>query len=201
MAWLDALRGIAALCVVYAHLGVRVLPWLHKAIYTEFDPGLYGVLVFFLISGYIVPASLERRGCVRTFWVSRVFRLFPLFALVIGVALLLHAFGMASLRGAGHQSPAVSVLAHLFMLTDLVGQASILIVAWTLSYEMVFYLLVTALFTARLHARNNPASVGTVGRARWPDVRGRPGTAARPSAAWPGLARPGELFGLPDVAT
>jgi peptidoglycan/LPS O-acetylase OafA/YrhL len=159
MAWLDALRGIAALCVVYAHFGVRVLPWLHTAIYTEFDPGLYGVLVFFLISGYIVPASLERRGCVRTFWISRLFRLFPLFALVIGIALLLHAFGMASLRGAANQSPTVSVLAHLFMLSDLLGQASILIVAWTLSYEMVFYLLVTALFTVRLHVRSGGLGV------------------------------------------
>jgi peptidoglycan/LPS O-acetylase OafA/YrhL len=39
--------------------------------------GLYGVFVFFMVSGYIVPASLERRGSVRGFWVSRVFRLYP----------------------------------------------------------------------------------------------------------------------------
>jgi uncharacterized membrane protein len=54
--WLDALRGIAALCVVYSHFGTRVLPAVHRAVYNVFDPGLYGVLVFFLVSGYIVPA-------------------------------------------------------------------------------------------------------------------------------------------------
>jgi peptidoglycan/LPS O-acetylase OafA/YrhL len=37
----------------------------------------YGVFVFFLVSGYIVPASLERKGSVHGFWVSRVFRLYP----------------------------------------------------------------------------------------------------------------------------
>jgi peptidoglycan/LPS O-acetylase OafA/YrhL len=39
-----------------------------------FDPGTYGVMVFFLVSGYIILASLERSGSVRRFWVSRLFR-------------------------------------------------------------------------------------------------------------------------------
>src|SRR3984885_6256886 len=93
LAWLDALRGIAALCVVYSHFGTRVLPAVHRAVYNVFDPGLYGVLVFFMVSGYIVPASLERRGSVRSFWLSRLFRLFPLFVFAIGAVLLLHEFG------------------------------------------------------------------------------------------------------------
>ena len=29
-----------------------------------------------------MPASLERKGSVRTFWVSRLFRLYPLYLLV-----------------------------------------------------------------------------------------------------------------------
>jgi peptidoglycan/LPS O-acetylase OafA/YrhL len=33
--------------------------------------------VFFLVSGYIVPASLEHKGDVRSIWVNRVFRLYP----------------------------------------------------------------------------------------------------------------------------
>jgi peptidoglycan/LPS O-acetylase OafA/YrhL len=47
------------------------------SVYQWFDPGQYGVFVSFLVSGYIVPASLERRGSVRGFWVSRAFRLYP----------------------------------------------------------------------------------------------------------------------------
>jgi peptidoglycan/LPS O-acetylase OafA/YrhL len=153
LAWLDALRGIAALCVVYSHFGTRVLPGLHRAVYSVFDPGLYGVLVFFMISGYIVPASLERRGSIRNFWVSRLFRLFPLFAFAIAAALVLYGVGWAGLRGT-QTHPTASVLASLFMLSDVMGGQNLIIVIWTLSYEMVFYLLLTALFTAGWHRRS-----------------------------------------------
>jgi peptidoglycan/LPS O-acetylase OafA/YrhL len=149
LAWLDALRGIAALCVVYDHLGVRVLPEVRSQVTRVFDPGLFGVLVFFLISGYIVPASLERRGDVRAFWINRVFRLFPLFATVICGALLLHELGLSSLRGM--KLDTATALSHLFMLNDLLGGKNLIMVLWTLSYEMVFYLLLTALFTSGWH--------------------------------------------------
>ena len=153
LAWLDALRGFAALCVVYAHFGTRVLPAVHNAVYSAFDPGLYGVLVFFMISGYIVPASLERKGSVRSFWLGRMFRLFPLFVVAIAAVLVLHGFGMASLRGTNSNVTA-SVFSHLFMLNDLLGETNVIVVLWTLSYEMIFYLLLTALFTAGLHKRS-----------------------------------------------
>jgi peptidoglycan/LPS O-acetylase OafA/YrhL len=153
LAWLDALRGIAALCVVYAHFGTRVLPQVHTAVYNVFDPGLYGVLVFFMVSGYIVPASLERRGSVRTFWLGRLFRLWPLFVFAIGAVILLHGLGHASLRDANSNVTA-SVFSHLFMLNDLLGETNVIVVLWTLSYEMVFYVLLTALFTAGVHKRS-----------------------------------------------
>ncbi|HTZ93281.1 MAG TPA: acyltransferase family protein [Streptosporangiaceae bacterium] len=158
LAWLDALRGFAALCVVYEHFGARVLPGVHAAVFSVFDPGLYGVLVFFLISGYIVPASLERTGSVRAFWIGRLFRLFPLFVFVIGVTLFLNAFGLASVNGT-NQDVTAAVFAHLFMLNDLLGGPNLVVVIWTLSYEMVFYLLLTALFTAGLHRRSGELAV------------------------------------------
>jgi peptidoglycan/LPS O-acetylase OafA/YrhL len=159
LAWLDALRGIAALCVVYAHFGTRVLPQVHRAVYNVFDPGLYGVLVFFLVSGYIVPASLERKGSVRNFWLSRLFRLFPLFVFAIAGVLLLHEFGLASLRDT-NQHVTASVFSHLFMLNELLGETNVIVVLWTLSYEMVFYVLLTALFTAGLHKRSGWYAAG-----------------------------------------
>jgi peptidoglycan/LPS O-acetylase OafA/YrhL len=164
LAWLDALRGIAALCVVYAHFGTRVLPQVHRAVYNVFDPGLYGVLVFFLVSGYIVPASLERKGSVRSFWLSRLFRLFPLFVFAIAGVLLLHEFGLASVRDT-NQNVTASVFSHLFMLNELLGETNVIVVLWTLSYEMVFYVLLTALFTAGLHKRSGWYAAGFAGAA------------------------------------
>jgi peptidoglycan/LPS O-acetylase OafA/YrhL len=164
LAWLDALRGTAALWVVYEHWGSRVFPSVHAVVFSVFDPGLYGVLVFFLISGYIVPASLERTGSVRSFWVGRLFRLFPLFAFVIGVTL---AFHLAGLPGVGGSSPnlTATALSHLFMLNDLLGEPNFVVVIWTLSYEMVFYLLVTALFAARQQRRSGGLAVTLAGAA------------------------------------
>ncbi len=158
LAWLDGLRGIAALCVVYEHFGARVLVSADVAVHRIFDPGLYGVLVFFLISGYIVPATLEQRRELRSFWISRMFRLFPLFALAIGITLVFGGFGIANLAAQG-QNVGETALAHLFMLSDLLTGPNLIVVIWTLSYEMVFYLLLTALFTVRLHHRSGTLAV------------------------------------------
>lgn len=160
LAWLDALRGLAALSVAYHHFGSRVFSGFHSAVLSVFDPGLYGVLVFFLISGYIVPVSLERRGSVRSFWAGRLFRLFPLFAVVIAAAVALSAAGVIRAPGScpvvclPGGNPAAAALTHLFMLSDLLGGGSVLVVIWTLAYEMVFYLLLTALFTTGQHRRS-----------------------------------------------
>lgn len=159
LAWLDALRGLAALCVVFDHFSTWELHRAHNIVYSVFDPGLYGVLVFFMISGYIVPASLERKGSIRGFWVSRLFRLFPLFVFAVAGTLLLHVVGWASLRGAQNNATG-SVFAHLFMLDDVLGGTNVIVVLWTLSYEMVFYLLLTALFTVGQHRRSARLAAG-----------------------------------------
>ena len=101
LAWLDLLRGIAALFVVFDHLSYYLLQHVRAEVYNWFDAGNYGVFVFFIISGYIVPASLERKGSVRTFWISRLFRLYPLYLLAVGIAVALYFAHFGGLRGEG----------------------------------------------------------------------------------------------------
>jgi peptidoglycan/LPS O-acetylase OafA/YrhL len=144
LAWLDALRGFAALCVVFDHMGGLVLQRVHNDVYTVIDTGQYGVFVFFLVSGYIIPASLERKGSVRGFWVSRGFRLYPLYILAIALSILAYKTGYGAIHGA-QNSPKNWALSMPFMMSNLPN------VIWTLSFEMVFYLLLTALFTFRVH--------------------------------------------------
>ncbi|MFG1876570.1 acyltransferase family protein [Sphaerisporangium sp. NPDC049003] len=148
LAWLDAIRGVASTAVLLEHMFYRFLPGLRPH---WFNLGMYGVLVFFLVSGYIIPASLERRGDVRSFWAGRFFRLYPLYFLVIGLVLVM--LPLVPLR------PAVvpdlpTAAAHATMLVDVVGSAGVADTMWTLSYEMVFYLLITALFVGGLHRRS-----------------------------------------------
>ncbi len=140
LAWLDALRGIGALAVVGEHLSTWAMPWLRPASY---NVGVYGVLVFFLVSGYIIPASLERHGDVRAFWIGRFFRLYPLYLAVIGLVLAMSWW--IPVRPEVDRD-ASSVAAHATMLLDVVGAGGVLNTMWTLSYEMVFYLIAAALF-------------------------------------------------------
>jgi peptidoglycan/LPS O-acetylase OafA/YrhL len=150
LAWLDALRGFAALCVVFDHMGSLVLQRVHNDVYTVIDTGQYGVFVFFLVSGYIIPASLERKGSVRGFWVSRGFRLYPLYILAIALSILAYKTGYGAIHGA-QNSPKNWALSMPFMMSNLLNGANVPNVIWTLSFEMVFYLLLTALFTFRVH--------------------------------------------------
>jgi peptidoglycan/LPS O-acetylase OafA/YrhL len=154
LAWLDVLRGFAALCVVFNHFGYFIPPQLNKPVYQWIDPGSYGVFVFFIISGYIVPASLERKGSVRTFWVSRIFRLYPLYLLAVAVVLALGVLHVGGLRGEG-ADPETSVLSQMLMMSNVLAGENLPNVVWSLSYEMIFYLLLTALFMGRVHRRSS----------------------------------------------
>jgi peptidoglycan/LPS O-acetylase OafA/YrhL len=142
LGWLDALRGWAALIVAGFHLSPSVLlPERHMAILRHIDLGKYGVLLFFLVSGYVIPMSLERHGSLRRFWTGRLFRIYPAYLVAIGAAAAL---------GFWHGG----LLAHASMLVDLVGVRGAVRVFWTLSYEMVFYLIAAGLYAWGLHRRS-----------------------------------------------
>ena len=165
LAWLDALRGFAALCVVFDHSSTLVLQHVRLDVYQWFNAGQYGVFVFFLVSGYIIPASLERKGSVRGFWVSRGFRLYPLYILGIGISLLAWKTGLGPIHGADTQLK-TWVYSLPFMMSNMLDGANVPNVIWTLSFEMVFYFLLSALFTFRVHRHSGgyalTAAIGAV---------------------------------------
>jgi peptidoglycan/LPS O-acetylase OafA/YrhL len=150
LAWLDALRGIAAMLVVYEHLAGFLFHRYGLAVERWFLPGYAGVCLFFLVSGYIIPASLERRGSLRGFWVGRFFRLYPLFVVALVLLVLLDLAGLRPLAPKGLPDPVDTVAAHSMMLPSLLGMPDILGVTWTLAFEMAFYLLVAGLFAVGL---------------------------------------------------
>ena len=86
---LDAMRGIAALLVVVQHGLERTTqyfdaPWI---VLDAVNLGRFGVVLFFLISGFVIPFSFRGDQPIRNFAISRTFRLLP--ALWLSVALLL----------------------------------------------------------------------------------------------------------------
>jgi peptidoglycan/LPS O-acetylase OafA/YrhL len=153
LAWLDALRGFAALCVVFDHGSTLLLLPARSFLYQWLNLGQYGVFVFFLVSGYIVPASLERKGSVRSFWISRAFRLYPMFLVGLVLSAVAYKTGHGTIGNAGAH-PLTAILGWLLMLQNLNAGLNVPVVTWTLSYEMVFYLLLAGLFSWGVHRRS-----------------------------------------------
>lgn len=195
LGWLDALRGIAALVVVFDHSSYTFLADFRRELMPQFNTSRYGIMVFFLVSGYIIPASLERRGCVRTFWIGRIFRVYPLWAAVVTMFLAADLAGIAEMRDFGQQSAATVAVAHATMLQELLGTPSLLLVLWTLSYEMSFYLLVVALFTVRLHQRSAAVAVSLAVLAAVSVTAG----VVLPASALSGLVGTGPLIAFASI--
>jgi len=158
LAWLDALRGFAALCVVFDHGSTLVLRPVRDYLYHTLNLGQYGVFVFFLVSGYIVPASLERKGSTRAFWISRACRLYPMYAVAIVLSVVAYKTHHGDIAGAEH-SPATSIASWLVMMPNMLSGPNVPNVTWTLSYEMVFYLLLAALFSWRAHRHSGAYAI------------------------------------------
>ncbi|BFV58315.1 hypothetical protein KCMC57_up34190 [Kitasatospora sp. CMC57] len=129
--------------------------WLH------FDLGLYGVMTFFIVSGYIIPASLERRGDVRGFWIGRIFRIYPALVLTLVAAdlILPQAYAVVTMHGFHHDK--LWLATNGLMLQDMLGVVNGLGVMWTLTYEMLFYFFVSGLYVVGWHRRSVPIAVGT----------------------------------------
>ncbi|GII52564.1 hypothetical protein Pth03_09530 [Planotetraspora thailandica] len=160
LAWLDFLRGPAALAVALHHSAWTFIPAAWAVVDRRIDVGTFGVFVFFLVSGYIIPASLERRGDLRAFWIGRAFRLLPLLLTAFVLALLLAYGGAFDLHpGLGTRPLPLVVLGNTTMLQELLGVPAVINVMWTLSYEMAFYLMAVGLFAVRQAHRSATAAI------------------------------------------
>ena len=139
MPQLDAIRAIAVSAVMLHHFG-------SSAISRYFPNGLFGVRLFFVLSGFLITGILLRQrdrlasgdatlsGIARTFYLSRALRLLPLYYLTLAVIgpMLSHALGTGWLW-------------HVFYATNLcvayTGTWCDFIPFWSLAVEEQFYML------------------------------------------------------------
>jgi peptidoglycan/LPS O-acetylase OafA/YrhL len=146
--WLDSVRGIAALLVVLEHFCSVWLPSYSHFAQTQVHIGGGAVIAFLLVSGYVIPLTLEGRGSLAVFWRSRLLRLFPIYLVVFAITL-------ATLHMRTHDVPTTSgplyYGANLVMIQGWFGFPSIVGVAWSLSVEMAFYVVMSLLFWRGLH--------------------------------------------------
>ena len=150
--YIDTLRAIAALLVVWLHsvqaFG-RVNPASGRNWYIDtvanVDVGHVGVVVFFLISGFVIPFSIKRDAAApaRAFLVKRFFRIFPAYWLSVPLAagaiwwLWKQPFGGRELAW------------NFTLLQGVLGYRHAEGVYWTLPVEFVYYFICTALLLTR----------------------------------------------------
>jgi peptidoglycan/LPS O-acetylase OafA/YrhL len=147
---IDAARGLAALAVAWYHLthSMGLIPK-GTFLYESGTFGWVGVDAFFVISGFIIPYSLEknryRLSDYRRFLVKRIARLDPPYLASLLVYLGLAAYYAYATHTAFPFS-AKRVLLHLGYLNVFFGYGWIDNVYWTLAIEVQYYVLVGLAF-------------------------------------------------------
>jgi peptidoglycan/LPS O-acetylase OafA/YrhL len=176
--FIDALRGFAALAVVGFHARegghlAQLEPFLGALLNGVLRRGDAGVTVFFVISGFVIAASMAHAhvtpGYVGRFLARRSVRLDPAYwaslALTVG-------FGLLSVRfvpGKTYLLPTWGeVLVHLTYLTDLLGVRQLSAVYWTLCYEFQFYATFAVLLLGVTRLRERLGAERALTAVLWP---------------------------------
>jgi exopolysaccharide production protein ExoZ len=154
----QALRAAAALLVVGVHVGnangfeARYLSPQPVLTHVLATAGWYGVDLFFVISGFIMTVTTwSLFGSAKsgfTFLLRRVTRIYPPYWIALMPILLLYLIHPAMVDS--HAAVQPNILASLLLFPQ--NGEPLLLVSWTLVFEMAFYLVfaVALLFARRL---------------------------------------------------
>lgn len=156
-AFVDGLRGLAALCIVIFHIW-----WYEPPPYPalELIPGIIdladatllrirgGVQILLVVSGFVIAFTLRNLLAtprkIVSFVARRFVRLVPAYWFAIGFVILTNAacVRLWNLPPAFEEQLSVSrVLAHALFLQDVLGHQSLSAGMWTVCIEMQFYIV------------------------------------------------------------
>lgn len=155
LASIQALRGIAAFMVCFFHLaghsdGSRTLLQAEDPIKQLSSFGPTGVFVFFVISGFVIPLSMDRSkfdlSKAALFFKKRLWRLHPPYlitlALTIGIGIYNNSTGMTQL-----DLSITNIISHFFYVTHIFHLEWLNPIFWTLATEIQYYIILVILFT------------------------------------------------------
>jgi peptidoglycan/LPS O-acetylase OafA/YrhL len=138
--FIDAVRGVAACAVMLQHsmyasgiLGGPPGSILRGFIPTWLELGETGVVAFFLVSGFVIPLSLEKTAELKRFWLHRALRIYPLYILIF----FLTFAAMAGGRVHSVHGFLVNFLSHILFVQEYAKQEEFVGGSWTLSLEVV----------------------------------------------------------------
>ena len=140
---LDGLRGSAVLIVVIGHTLVFRLGFGYR--WTHF--ALLGVLVFFVLSGFLITGLLcseERRFnkiSLKNFYLRRVLRILPAFSVFLLIVCVLIHLNLVI------DTPWTSIAVSMMFLKNIFGSGITVAHLWSLSLEEQFYLAWPLIFS------------------------------------------------------
>lgn len=179
----EGLRGILAAWVIFGHILLfSGFTYQDGWFGILFSPVL-GVYSFMMLSGFVITAAIDQRPTSWTgFMTRRFFRLFPVYALCVGLAILmmgvslhisqsptLSTFGPENMERLENvqQNFGLYLLADATLLQCLLprtwypaAQESFLVPTWSLTIEWLFYMV--APFIVLLIRRSKSLAIGTV---------------------------------------
>ncbi|MCZ4297916.1 acyltransferase family protein [Henriciella marina] len=132
---LEACRAVAAMLVMLFHLGES---YSGEPLFDLFKRGYAGVDLFFVISGFIIFRTLKPGSSIKRFAAKRFLIIFPPYWVILSLYVL--TFGLASIFLPGFErdlSPDRLVVSYFL----LPSYDHIISIAWTLSCEILFYLV------------------------------------------------------------
>lgn len=151
--FLDLCRALAAIFVLLQHAG-EAAGWFSAHGQGGFTTsvlslGQLGVVLFFMVSGYIIPKSLESVKDLKVFWIRRAFRIYPLYFLIMIVTVALSIFVLEQAA----PNP-VKLLPHLAFAQSWIGFPNYVGGSWTLFIELIWYVIFAGLFFVGLNKKH-----------------------------------------------
>lgn len=151
---IDLLRGIAALMVCFYHFAAGNKDFLSDDNFLKIlsKHGHYGVEIFFIISGFILPFSLNRSNYQLKNYVSflykRVIRIEPAYLINVLLVIILAYVSTLSpyYRGEPFSVDWTTVGLHFAYLVPYFDKEWLNPVYWTLAIEFQFYLFIALVF-------------------------------------------------------
>ena len=160
---MEGLRGFAVFLIFLVHYVSLVKPWIIHApnlgLFSEAlrTMGNIGVDLFFVLSGYLIYQSLiGRPKKFRDFISRRIERIYPVFIVVFILYLILSfVFPFERKIPFGLYDAIIYVGLNFLLAPGIFPIEPMITVAWSLSYEMFYYLLLPILFVVfKLRARS-----------------------------------------------
>jgi peptidoglycan/LPS O-acetylase OafA/YrhL len=148
LAFLDALRGLAAVYVVLFHVMAMPVPALATGpvLGAVLAMGGTGVALFFIISAFSLAYTMPRHARaprpLLSFYLHRVFRIAPLFFVLLAFSIWRDG------RGSHPGHPVTEILANVTFTFNLFDgwETGIVWASWAIGVEMLFYAVFPLLF-------------------------------------------------------